>query len=75
MSTLPPGLRTLTRVVRALTAVGALAMLLVPLIFWTHPDWVREAAPEIVGLGLAPIVVDDRRSFDPEALQKVVKGN
>jgi hypothetical protein len=60
MPALPPGLRTLIRVVRALTAVGALAMLAVPLIFWTHPDWVRQAAPEIVGLGRAPIVVDDR---------------
>lgn len=57
---LRPGLRTLVWVVRALALLGALSLALVPLLFWTAPDWVRAAGPSIAGLGEHPMVIDER---------------
>jgi len=55
-----PALRRLVWLVRLLALLGAAVLLTVPLIFWLQPDWVRNAAPAMVGLGGHPTVVDDR---------------
>lgn len=60
MSTLPRGLHTLTRLVRALTVLGAALLCLVPTLFWLTPDWVRAKGPAMAGLGDHPFVIDDR---------------
>uniref|UniRef100_UPI003785082A DUF2975 domain-containing protein n=1 Tax=Aquabacterium sp. TaxID=1872578 RepID=UPI003785082A len=57
---LPPGLRSLVWVVRALTVLGATTLCLVPLLFWLSPDWVRSAGPSIAGIGDHPTVIDER---------------
>ena len=57
---LPPGLRSLIWVVRALTLLGALTLCLVPLMFWLTPDWVRNAGPAMAGVAGHPVVIDDR---------------
>lgn len=60
MPQLPAGLRTLTRVVRALILIGAVVLACVPPLFWLQPDWVRAAGPQMANLGTGPIVVDER---------------
>ena len=60
MPTLPRGLQTLTRLVRALTVLGAALLCLVPTLFWLTPDWVRAKGPQMAGLGDHPFVIDDR---------------
>lgn len=59
-SALPPGLRSMVWVVRALTVLGALTLCFVPLMFWLTPDWVRSAGPSMAGLNGQPVVIDDR---------------
>ena len=54
------GLRRLAWLVRALALVGAAALLAVPVLFWSDPGWVREAAPALAGLGGQPMVIDRR---------------
>jgi len=56
----PRGLLFLVRLVRALTALGALMLCLLPAVFWLSPDWVRAAGPEMAGLGSQPMTLDAR---------------
>ncbi len=57
----PPSLGRLIRVVRAMSLFGAAGLLLVPLVFWTHPDWVQAHGRDVAGLsGAVPITVDSR---------------
>jgi hypothetical protein len=55
-----PGLRRLVWLVRLLALVGAGALLALPVLFWTDPGWVRDAAPGIAGLGGHAMVIDER---------------
>ena len=55
-----PGLRRLVWLVRLLALLGAAALMAVPVLFWTDPGWVRDAAPGIAALGDHPMVIDDR---------------
>ena len=55
-----PGLRRLVWLVRLLALVGAAALLALPVLFWTDPGWVRDAAPGLAGLGEHPLVIDER---------------
>lgn len=57
---LPPGLLTLTRVVRVLTAIGAIVLCCVPPWFWLTPEWVKAQGSAISGIGAHPMVIDDR---------------
>ena len=55
-SPLPPsGLRRIRRLalrVKALSLLGALCLMLMPLLFWSQPDWVERVAREECHLGL-----------------------
>ena len=53
------GLRRLVWLVRLLTLAGAAALLAVPVLFWTDPGWVRDAAPGIAGLGEHAMAIDE----------------
>jgi hypothetical protein len=53
-------LQRLSSWVRALTVLGALALLVVPVAFWLSPDWVRVSASDIAGLQGHPVTVDAR---------------
>lgn len=57
---LPPGLRSLVWVVRALALLGALTLCFIPAVFWLTPDWVRSAGPAMAGLGDHPVVINER---------------
>ena len=66
---LPRGLRWLTRTVRVLALLGALALLSVPALFWSDAQWVALAGRGIVGLAPdARIVVDERARWIGMAL-------
>jgi hypothetical protein len=53
------GLRRLVWLVRLLTLAGAAALLAVPVLFWTDPGWVHDAAPGIAGLGEHAMAIDE----------------
>lgn len=45
--------RPLIAIVRLLVLAGAAVLLILPPLFWSDPDWVRAAAPNIAGVDLA----------------------
>lgn len=61
MGKLPHGLKTLTIVVRALTAIGGVGYLCVNVLLWWQPAWMQDF---VVGLlteeAGSPITIDDR---------------
>jgi hypothetical protein len=60
MSNLPRGLKTLTVVVRVLSAFGV-ALVCVLALLWLKPDWLREAVlAGLLGNGAGPLWIDGR---------------
>ena len=60
MSNQPRGLKTLTVVVRVLSALG-IALFCVQVLLWLKADWVRFAVDEgMLGTGVGPMVIDGR---------------
>jgi hypothetical protein len=58
---LPGALRGWVFSLRLLTLLGALALAVVPLWFWSEPEWVRASGRSLVGLlPEAPLTVDSR---------------
>lgn len=60
MLNLPRSLLVLTRIVRAMTVLGAVVLCVVPAAFWLTPDWVQARGGIISGIGNHPMVLDDR---------------
>lgn len=52
--------RTLINLVRALVLAGAAILLILPPLFWSDPDWVLAAAPNIAGVDLAEATAAQR---------------
>ena len=52
-----PRIRRLALAVRLLSLLGAAALLLLPPLFWSQPDWVAEVARQQWGVG-APLRLD-----------------
>jgi hypothetical protein len=55
---LPAGLGRLVILVRGLAVVGALALLLVPPLFWATPSWLRQAGAAAAGLDSSQVTID-----------------
>lgn len=55
---LPAGLGRLVILVRGLAVVGALALVLVPPVFWATPAWLRQAGAAAAGLDSSQVTID-----------------
>lgn len=60
---LPAGLGRLVVLVRGLAVVGALALLLVPPVFWATPAWLRQAGAAAAGLDSSQVTIDARAQW------------
>jgi hypothetical protein len=55
-----PGHRRLSQAVRALAALGALCLMVVPALFWLSPEWVAAVGPSLPGMMGQAVTVDAR---------------